>query len=135
MASISEIRKALATNLGTIKGLRTYDYVPDSANVPFGFAEYQSTDFDTTFGRGLDTLSFTVTVVVGRVSDRVGQANLDGFASSSGKSSVKSAIESDKTLGGLISDCRVTGLTSYGQVTIGETTYLAAEFAVTVYSN
>jgi len=135
MASISEIRKKLATNLGTISGLRTYDFVPDNPNIPFGVAEYQSTDFDTTFGRGLDTLSFTITVVVGRVSDRVGQAKLDGFASSSGTLSVKSAIESDKTLGGLISDCRVTGLTSYGQVTIGETTYLAAEFAVTVYSN
>jgi hypothetical protein len=135
MATITEIRNALATNLGTISGLRTSALVPDNPNPPMAIIEPQSIQFDTSMGRGLDTLNFMVSVIVGRVSERSGQNSLDSYCASSGSHSVKSAIESDRTLGGKANDCRVTGLSSYGQVTIGDTTYLAADFAVTVYAN
>lgn len=135
MATISQLRDAIATNLSTITGLRTSGFVPDNPNPPQAVVEPSSITFDTTFGRGLDEFDFTVNIIVGRVSDRVSQANLDAYCSSSGELSVKSAIESDRTLSGYANDCRVTGLTSYGSVSIGENTYLAAEFAVKVYAN
>ena len=133
--TISAIRTALATNLATISGLRTSSYVPDDPNPPVAIIEPSSIEYDTTFGRGLDTMSYSVNVLVGRVSDRTAQASLDAYCSSQGTSSVKTAIESDRTLGGIVSDCRVVRLSSYGQVTVGDTIYLAAEFAVQVYAN
>jgi hypothetical protein len=135
MASISDIRTAMAANLATIPGLRVSSFVPDTPNPPIAVIEPVSIAYDTAMHRGLDNLTFTVSIMVGRQSDRTAQASLDAYCGSSGKYSVKTAIESDRTLGGNANDCRVTGLTSYGSVTIGDTIYLAAEFSVTVYSN
>lgn len=133
--TVSAIRDALAVNLGTIPGLRTKSYVPDNPEPPMAVIEPTSIDYDTTFGRGLDTLMFNINVLVGRASDRTAQASLDSYCSSQGTYSVKTAVESDRTLGGIVSDCRVVRLSSYGQVTVGDTIYLAAEFVVQVYAN
>jgi hypothetical protein len=136
MASVSQIRQGIATNLGSISGLRVSAIVPDNPNPPVAFIEPQGVSYDTTFGRGMDEFDFDVTVLVQRSTDvRTAQNLLDGYIQSSGSQSVKQAIELDRKLGGLVQDCRVTGLTSYGQATYGETTYLAAVFAVKVYSN
>lgn len=136
MATISQIRAGIMTNLGSISGLRTSAIVPDNPNPPMAFIEPQSINFDQSFGRGMDELDFDVTILVQRATDvRTAQNLLDGYCSSTGSQSVKQAIELDRKLGGLVQDCRVTGLTSYGQATYGETTYLAAVFAVKVYSN
>lgn len=135
MATITELRTALAANLATIPGLRTSAYVPDDPNPPIAIIEPSTIEFDTTFGRGLDTLSFTINIMVGRASDRTAQTSLDSYCNSQGTYSVKTAVESDRTLNGYASDCRVTRLSSYGQVTVGDTIYLAAEFAVQVFAN
>jgi len=71
---------------------------------------------------------------VGRVDERSAQNKLDAYASSSGNSSVKAAIEKDKTLGGKAFSLRVTNLRNYNQVTVGDVTYLSAEWVVQVYS-
>jgi hypothetical protein len=136
MASVKDMRVAIAKNLATITGLRVTPYVPDNPNAPAAFIEPQSINYDLTFHRGLDEFDFDVTLLVQRVtSERVGQDNLDEYVNSSGAKSVKSAIELDRTLGGLVQDCRVTSLSSYGQVSYGDTTYLGAVFSVKVYSN
>ena len=132
MTTISALKAGLATNLKTISGLRSSDTIPELVNPPFAIVALNNVDYDTTFRRGLDTYSFTVTVVVGRADARSGQNNLDQYAASSGTYSVKSAIELDRSLGGVANDVRVTGLSNYGNLTIGETNYLAAEWAVTV---
>jgi hypothetical protein len=131
--AISDLRSGIAKNLATIPGLRTNALVPDNPTPPIAVVEPLVVNFDKTMGRGLDEYQFKVTVIVGRVSERNGQNTLDAYCSGSGTYSVKSAIESDRTLGGKANDLRVTGLTSYGSLTIGDSTFLAAEFAVTVY--
>lgn len=133
--SITQLRTAIATNLATIPGLRTSATIPDAPNPPIALVEPTTIQFDTVMNRGLDLYNFKVTVIVGRVSDRSSQNNLDAYCSGSGTYSVKSAIESDRTLGGKANDLRVTGLSSYGSITIADVTYLAAEFAVQVYAN
>jgi hypothetical protein len=75
-----------------------------------------------------------VQVIVSKVSDRNAQSNLDGYCNPSGSSSVKAALESDKTLGGLVQDLRVTEARDYRAATINENTYLTVTFAVTVYA-
>lgn len=134
MATLSEIRTGLAKNLGTITGLRTNSIVPDTFNPPIAIIEPMSVDYDKVMARGLDEYHFKITLIVGRASERAGQASIDGYLGSTGKTSIKTAVESDRTLGGKVNDLRVTGLTSYGSLTIADTPYLAAEFAVTVYS-
>jgi len=84
---------------------------------------------------GLNTYNFTVTVVVGRVSERTSQASLDAYCSPTGSASIKVAVESDRTLSGNAYDCVVTGMRNYGSITIAENTYLAAEFDLVVQAN
>jgi hypothetical protein len=135
MALISELRTGLANNLATISGLRTTPTVPDNPNPPIAVILPQGVEYDNTFGRGMNTYTFAVTVIVGRVSERSGQNALDAYVSSTGSSSIKLAIESDKTLNGKAFDLRVTDSRNYGELTVGEVTYLSAEFTVLCYAN
>jgi hypothetical protein len=135
MALISELRTGLAANLATITGLRTAATVPDNPNPPIAIILPQGVEYDNTFGRGMNTYTFAVTVIVGRVSERSGQNALDAYVSSTGSSSIKLAIESDKTLNGKAFDLRVTDSRNYGELTVGEVTYLSAEFTVLCYAN
>jgi len=138
MASIASIRTGIATNLGTISGLRTSatGFVPDNINPPYAIVSPTTVDYHKTFSTGgLNTYNFTVTVVVGRVSERTSQASLDAYCSPTGASSIKLAVESDRTLGGAAYDCVVTTMRNYGSITVAENTYLAAEFDLVVQAN
>jgi len=78
--------------------------------------------------------TFTITVIVGRVSERTAQARLNAYAST-GAGGIKTAVQSDKTLGGFAFDVRLQEMTSLGAITLGEQQYLAAEFSAVVYSD
>lgn len=135
MPTVSELRTGLATNLATIAGLRTSATIPDQVTPPIAVVMPNQITYDTAFARaGGDEYEFIIMVIVGRVDERTAQNRLDAYCSGSGASSVKSAIESDKTLGGKAFDCRVTNLRNYNQVTVGDTTYLSGEFVVQVYA-
>lgn len=135
MASITAMRSGIATNLATITGLRTGATIPDNVNPPYAIISPSSVDYHRAFNNALSTYNFTVTLVVGRVSERTAQNNLDAYCSPTGNSSIRVAIESDKTLGGIVYDTIVTGMRNYGSVVIGENTYLAAEFDLTVQAD
>jgi hypothetical protein len=132
--SISQIRTALATNLATIPGLRTASEIPDLPNPPIAVVSLDSVNYDQSFANGMTNYTFTITVIVGRTAEREAQRKLDAYISP-GANSVKNAIESNKTLGGYAYDCRVVSMNSVGSVTISDTTYLAADFTVTVIAN
>jgi len=132
--TITEIRNGLATNLATISGLRTSAEIPDNPSPPIAVVQLQRVAFDGAFQGGMTTYDLIVSVIVGRVAEREAGRRLDAYSSSSGASSVKKAIESDRTLGGKVFDLRVVEMTNIGAVLLGEATYLAADFAVTVYA-
>ena len=131
--TIQTIRQGIAANLSSISGLRTSAFVPDNPTPPIAVVVPERVDYDAAMHRGLDTYTFKVLVIAQRASERGAQATLDTFCDPTGASSIKTAIESDRTLGGACNDCRVTDLTEYGELSIGETPYLAATFSVTVY--
>lgn len=135
MATISQIRSGLSTRLATITGLRSGPTIPDNVNPPYAIVAPSSVDYHRAFNNALSTFNFTVTLVVGRVSERTAQNSLDAYCSPSGASSIRVAIEADKTLGGVVFDTIVTGMRNYGSVTIGENTYLAAEFDIAVQAD
>jgi hypothetical protein len=132
--SISQIRTRLATNLATISGLRTAAEVPDLPNPPVAIVALNNVSYDRAYAKGMTSYTFIITVIVGRAAEREAQRKLDGYISP-GANSVKNAIESDKTLGGYAYDCRVVSMDSVGSLTISDTTYLAADFTVTVIAN
>jgi hypothetical protein len=134
MATLSEIRDGIATNLATITGLRTSGFIPAQVNPPYAVISPDGIDYHRAFANGFSTYNFTITVVVGQADSRSAQNMLDAYCSPSGASSIKSAIESDKTLSGKAFDVMVSEMRNYGSTTIGETTYLAAEFNCAVQS-
>lgn len=134
MATIAQIREGIADNLATIAGLRTTDTVPDNPQPPVAIVSPSSIQYDLSFQRGLDLHNFVVMIIVGRASERNAQRTLDLFCAGTGASSVKAAIESNRTLTGLVQDLRVTSMRNYGSTVIGETTYLAVEFDLVVYT-
>jgi hypothetical protein len=132
--SLSTLRDGLALNLSTIPGLRTAAYVPDQITPPVAIPIPTGMTFDSTFCRGMDEYAFTILVLVGSVSDRASQALMDGYCAASGSTSIKAAIEADKTLGGAAFDCRVQEMRNYQQTPVGDQMYLSAEFTVQVYA-
>lgn len=135
MASLSQLREGIATNLRTISGLRAIATIPDNPNPPLAIIYPQNMEYDDSFNRGLTTYTFRLVVVVGRVDERSAQNKLDAFVSSTGASSIKLAVESDKTLGGAAFDTRVSAMTNYGSIDISEVTYLSAEFTILCYAD
>lgn len=131
--AIAEIRAGLAANIATITGLRVASTVPDNPSPPIAVLSLNSITYDLDFKRGMTVYNFTVMIIVGRVAERNAQEKLDAFAGNDA-SSIKTAVQSDRTLGGAAFDCRLSEMSSLGSVTIGEATYLAADFAVQVFA-
>ena len=135
MATMSNLRSALATRLATVSGLRTSATLPDQPTPPQAVVYPERVIYDTAMGRGSDEYTFVVIVIVGRIAERSAQTSLDAYCNPSGATSIKAAIEGDQTLGGNALDCRVTEMRGQGSLTVGDTTYLTAEFLVTVIAN
>lgn len=133
--TISDFRAGLSTNLATISGLRVAAEIPDNPSPPIAVISLQSVSYDGAFAKGLTTYSFIVSVIVGRAAEREAQRRLDSYASSTGNSSVKLAIESDKTLNNKAYDVRCSEMSNISAVLLGEATYMMADFVVTVYAN
>jgi hypothetical protein len=132
-ATVSEISAALKTALSDIPGLRVFDYQPDQLNPPVAIVNLNQLTFHRAFGGGDAVHQYLITVVVNRPSERSGQASLDGYMSYDSASSVRAAIEADKTLGGVVDDATVERAENVQYVLLGDTTYLTADFVVTVH--
>lgn len=135
MSALSDMRAGLATNLATVSGLRTSAYIPDNLTPPIAVVAPDTITFDQTFGRGQDRYTFTVEVVVGRATDRASQSLMDTYCDPNGSKSIKAAIESDSTLGGVVFDCRVTEVRGYQQIVIADVVFLSVVFSIDVLTN
>ena len=133
--TMNQLRTGLSNRLATISGLRSYAYIPDDPNPPVAVVLPQGITYDTTMNRGMDEYEFSILVLGGRVSDRAGQLAMDAYCNPSGTSSIKAAIEGEKTLGGVAYDCRVREMRNLSQTTVGDQQFLSAEFVVTVYAS
>jgi hypothetical protein len=131
----STVRDNLKTALATISGMRCLDTVPDSVNIPTNGAVaivgMLDLTFDFTLNRGFDSATCSILVIVGRMSESAAQDRLDAYLASSGSSSVKAAIEADKTLSGAVQTLRVTQATS-GMITVANIDYLSYRYEVTL---
>jgi hypothetical protein len=109
LPSIEAVRAALANNLSTIPDVQVSPYMlgsptPPSIHVQTGPAEYHQAMRD-----GAEWWEFRVFAFVSNNNDIAAQRRIDRMFASDGVESVKAALESDDTLGGLCDDLWVTG--------------------------
>lgn len=136
MASLAAIRTALVSTItSTVSGINGYDTVPGTINTPAFLVVPRSTDFQKAFGRGIDTYSFDVIVLVSRADDGLAQDALDPFINGFGSSSIRAALFATRDLGVDV-DASVTGMSDYGgQYDIGGVTYVGARLNVEVLTS
>ena len=131
---VGAIRDAVASNLSSITGLRTSGDVPDNPNPPIAVVFLDQVDYDEAFRGGMTTFMLKVMVLVSRADDRTAQRKLNQYISPDGDRSIKKAVESDRSLGGLVQTLRLTAMTSLGSTMVSEQEYMAVEFSVAVYA-
>jgi hypothetical protein len=132
--TIKDMRAGIAKNLrDNVPGLRVSETIPDQPNPPMAVISLETVNYDQTFQRGMSEYQFTVSVIAGRVSERTAQARLDSYIDP-GSATIKTAIETDRSLGGKVFDVRVSEMSNIGAVNLGETIYLGADFSVQVYA-
>ncbi len=133
-ATVTQVTDGLKARLATVSGLRTFSYQPEQVNPPVAFPVLDSIDYHRAFGGGDVQMRFTIIVIVGRYLDRVAHANLDGFLSYDGATSLRAAIEGDKTLGGVASTLIMDSSLSIGSLAIAEAEFLQVSFSVLVHA-
>lgn len=132
---LNAVMDAIGTRLVGVTGLRVYDYAADAASPPAAIVALPETvEYDVVMGRTADRAVIPVTVLVGKVSDRVARDQLAQYVSGTGAQSIKTAIEggSDPNLGGVAHTVRVTAA-RIEVVTIQAIDYLGASFDCEVY--
>ena len=132
MIKISKVRDAIGYNIQNISGIRVYDTIPDVVVPPCAVVGQLDFTFDIDNQRGLDQASVDVYVIVQRISERSGQEKLDLLLAGSGTGSVKTALESDRTLGGLVDTLRVISAES-GTYGSGDQTFLSYRYNLTIW--
>jgi hypothetical protein len=134
MSSISELRSGIAKNLQTLAGLRVVETLPDAVNPPMAMLGLTKVQYNQQNQRSMSLYTFQVTVVMGRVSERTAQKNMDVLVAP-GAGSIKYALESDRTLGGKAFDVFVPELSAIGAMSVNGIDYFSAEFSVQVYAS
>lgn len=130
MASVTQIRKAIAARCGTIAGLNAYPTAPGQVVVPAAIVLPGPIAYDATMRRGSDDFTFTLRLLASQASSDAGQDALDAYVSSSGPSSIKSVVDGD--LDGVVDFARVASMDSYGEIEWNGVLYLGADFTVEV---
>lgn len=128
----SQVRDALKVRLQTISGLRVYELIPEPITPPCAVVGQLDFTFDIDNARGLDQANVDIYVIVQRFSERAGQDKLDGYLAGTGATSIKAAIEGDRTLGGTCQTLRVIGAES-GTYDSQSITFLSYRYRLTIW--
>ena len=133
MIDIAACRAGLAANLLNVLGLQESPYLLSNPTPPCAEIEVGPIDYDQTMQRGEDDLHFTVRVYVSSTTDVGSQKLLDTFLAATGAQSIKTALESDKTLGGAVDTLHVSRCSGYRAFERGgQPAMLGAEWEVLV---
>jgi hypothetical protein len=133
MALYEDLREGLARALAELPDLQESAYMLSKPTPPYAEVVPAPVEYDQTFSRGQDLHRFLVRVLVGNNPDKAAQKRLDTFINGSGRTSVKAALEADRSLGGVAQDCfvrRCSGYRNYGRP--GGVVVLGCEWEVEV---
>lgn len=96
--NVKAVAEEMAGKLSGISGLRAFGYPVAQLPFPGGIVGLpDEITFDQTYGRGSDTMTFPVWVMVARSDDRAAALALLAYLDGSGSKSVKTALDSTNT--------------------------------------
>lgn len=128
--NIGNVMQALADRIDTIAGLRVYAYPPNAVQAPAAVVTYpESYTYDDTYGRGMDSMTLPVVVLVGKVSDRASRDKLAKWVSPSTATSIKTVLESGTYTA--FDTVRVASVT-FDIIAIAAVEYLAATLTLDI---
>ena len=132
--ALDSICAGLATNLATVSGLNAFSFLPDSFGTPAAVTSIMAVEYHESGGQE-GIIEAVVTLLVARTDAAASQKTMQQFMDPTGATSIKTAIESDCTLGGLVSDLIVTKSARGPAVTVPPSgiVYLTCDFDVTIY--
>jgi hypothetical protein len=139
--SIADIRTALAAAIDNTtitvaqvsRQLRAFPYDPGGVlPMPCALVGGGDVEYDQSFGRGHDMIEFRVVCMCDGDARSV-DLLFDAMQRGSGATSVKTAIEADRTLGGVVSTLHVASSRRIVAHDNGGLEVAAVEFPVTVY--
>jgi hypothetical protein len=135
-ATFSAVREALAGQVrGNVAGLlQVLDRPAASVSAPSAVVQPAPGDFLLNPVMGQDDCDylFLVTLYVSGGDVEAGQVALDGFLAVSGPSSIMAAVNSDGTLGGVVSSARCNRARGYRFERHDEQEFIAVDFPVEV---
>lgn len=133
IASLTELRDAIAVRLRSVPGLRVYPEIPDNPTIPAAVItlDNPAITYDLAYGTtGGHVYRLAIVLLVGRSTERVAQRRLDTYLA--GDDALKAIVEADRTLGGLVYDVRLTEARNIAPVMLGDAQYLSAELSVEI---
>jgi hypothetical protein len=139
VATFDQVRQGLAANLRTLRfssGVQPNVSAYMITNpIPPGLQVFPGPlTYDLAMRRGVDQPTWVVQAYVAFTTDLGSQTLLDELCAPVGPSSVKTAVESDRTLGGAVSTLQVTGMSGYRVANTESGGLVVAEWDVTVWA-
>lgn len=120
----------VAARARTIEGLQAYGWPKGNVSPPAAIVSYpDGYTFDATYGRGEDTMSLPLVLVVGLANDRAARDNLGAYCDGSGGRSIKQVLESGTYTS--FGELRVASV-EFDVVQIGGVDYLAALYTLDI---
>ena len=140
MADYAAIKDGIKVRLETLADLvAVFETVPDRVVPPVAVVVPGTPPVDVNGSMGKSTnasqlqrFTFEVLILAQRFYAETAQDKLDSYVS--GTASVYDAISGDTTLGGTASDARITRMSDYGQIVVGEGEFMGCRFDLEVYA-
>lgn len=141
---LAEVREAVAELVQKrFPSMQVSPYILANPTLPHAYLFPASIDYDVAPGgatmgsRGGDTWTFTLRVLIGEVTDIGSQQLLDQLLEPFGATSMKAAVESDYTLGGVVYDIHADTCSGYRQYqpTPGAAPVIGAEWTLQVFAS
>lgn len=111
---------------------RTYAYPESKITPPAAIVTYPTDGtFDATYGRGVDTMTGVVVVMVGRPNERTARDRLAGYINGSGPESVKQLLDGEEDDYASCDGVRVADWET-GEYTMSGVDYLAVIFRLDI---
>jgi len=115
MPNLGEVRQAIATTIrAELEELNIYPVWADITNLPAVVIGPPVADFTKSMGRGLDSWSFPLMVMVGIPEIQFAQNALDDYVDGSSEKSLRRIIFENPSLGGVVEDSMITKMDEYG---------------------
>lgn len=133
-ATMAQIRAGFVANLTSLNATwAVYEYPISDPTPPYITVLGANVNFDAAMRRGSDTLNWTILACVPVSIDQAAAALLETMIDPTSSSSLKTLLETDPTLGGVVSWARVVSVSRPNLYTMpGQPEALGVEFLVEV---